>query len=238
MASQQALSTALGAVDLSDSHTSPTAAQRALQLPEIISVLFENIFRYGPEDWAEIIPDDDEDRQDYFNAWDDLTSCSLVNRIWHVEAKRLLVIEPMEEPMEVFAPNGLSGTITNIPESRRQFYARYIKDANLWSVSDEEIGKINELLSGLEFTRLKYLRIFIDHDHRLPRINAPNLEALHLDPRREYYPDYWAVTQDGFELIMNEVVVSHTIDELDHDKTDWHRMSSSTYLRSNSGISV
>lgn len=234
MASQQALSTALGAVDLSDSRTPPTAAQRALQLPEIISVLFENILRYGPEDWAEIIPDGDEDRQDYFNAWDDLTSCSLVNRPWHDEARRLLVIEPME----IFALNGLPGMITNIPDSRRQFYARYIEDANLWSVSDDEIGKINELFNGLEFTRLKYLRIFIDHDHRLPRIHAPNLEALRLDPRREYYPDYWAVTQDGFELIMDEVAVGNTIDELNHDKTDWHRMSSSTYLRSNSGISV
>ncbi|KAF2222021.1 hypothetical protein BDZ85DRAFT_174484, partial [Elsinoe ampelina] len=172
------------------------AAQRALQLPEIVSVLFQ-IIHTGP--YAVSYTHNATKR--YLDEIDILFRCSLVNKLWYKEATRLIWIEPQIMTYSVSFPDLFAA----IPADRRQFYANFVEEVTYMSLNDKETAKHNELFENVVFPRLENICVRLDWESCIPKLNCPNLQELNLDPRHEYYPEMWVVTQDRTDIILDQV---------------------------------
>ncbi|KAG8623808.1 hypothetical protein KVT40_008784 [Elsinoe batatas] len=172
------------------------AAQRALQLPEIVSTLFQ-IIHTGPYNVSCM----QNATKRYLAEIDILFQCSLVNKLWYSEAARLIWIEPQSMTYTVTFPDLFAA----IPAHRRQFYADFVEEVTYHSPNEEETAKHNELFKDVIFPRLKSICVMLDWESCIPKLDCPNLQELDLDPRHECYPEMWVVTQDRTDIILNQV---------------------------------
>ncbi|KAF4555929.1 Hypothetical protein D9617_2g058940 [Elsinoe fawcettii] len=175
-----------------------SAAQRALSLPEVVSALFQYI--YAGFYYSIRIT---EDEYGHFDEYDLLFQCSLVNKLWYKEATRLIWKEPRQMtwnrgPAEILAP---------IPADRRQYYANFIEEVEIFVPCESEAAEEKDTspLHKVVFPRLKRMRVYLDWDAQLPRLDCPNLQELNLDPRHEFYPEMWCITQPDTDRILDQV---------------------------------
>ncbi|KAJ5835539.1 hypothetical protein N7447_001565 [Penicillium robsamsonii] len=152
---------------------------RALALPEIVC----EILRWIDKDNA------------IWHRTRRLLSCALVNKTWCHDAIRILWrnMEVDGEP--------LNDVMIKISPDRRQTYANLIKSATITTYSRETELMVQPALENVVFPQLHTLRlvlVFYDLDIegsiRIPTLNMPNLQTLHVGRPAGpifLYPDQW-----------------------------------------------
>ncbi|KAL4795484.1 hypothetical protein BDV19DRAFT_362636 [Aspergillus venezuelensis] len=108
-------------------------------------------------------------------------------------------------------------------KTRRQLYANFIKAAatHAWSDSDNDDDDEDASLSDREirdlvFPRLKTLKVStVGTCNRLPRIIAPNLTTVELDPGHDWHPfDDWISEFVARDLFGNVATLFPSLEEL------------------------
>ncbi|RDW93377.1 uncharacterized protein DSM5745_00699 [Aspergillus mulundensis] len=159
----------------------PTAAQKALSLPELIIPIFEQI--YTDDDVTVFHPPEDPDDEIYRDREWTLRSCALVNTVWCTLALRILwrCDNPAYE-------NDHFWRLQNIHSARRRFYADMVEETTV--TTHQSWSSHVPHVSDVEFPRLKSLRLQVDFlAAEIPDFRAPGLRELTIDPRTECYPD-------------------------------------------------
>ncbi|KAL4911459.1 hypothetical protein BDW74DRAFT_142936 [Aspergillus multicolor] len=164
----------------------PTATQKALSLPELLTPIFERI--YIDNDTTVYNPPGDPDDEIYRNYEWTLRSCALVNTTWSPHALRILW--RCDNPCY---NNDHLGRLECISPERRAFYAEMVEEMTVkthQAPEDWDIAVPNFGVNGIEFPRLKMLRLKVDFlAPVIPAFRAPSLRELRIDPHTEYYPD-------------------------------------------------
>ncbi|OJI82694.1 hypothetical protein ASPTUDRAFT_43991, partial [Aspergillus tubingensis CBS 134.48] len=116
------------------------AVQRALAIPEILNHIFECLYHYRPAT----------------RGWGgrSLLSCALVNKLWFSEAIRWLWQNPRPLLHRDGSQDDVLDVLGNIPEARRNIYARYIKRATLIDFHRKPDG-----LDSVQFPSLRCVHI-------------------------------------------------------------------------------
>jgi hypothetical protein len=175
-----------------------TAAQRAMPMPEILSIILKN---------------QDEDNICYFSSYLDserenfLFRCGLINKLWYTEAMPLLWSATIVGDL---LSNSLPKYFTNIDSERRQFYANLVEKAVIVTVNEEKAAEDDAVLKGLKFPKLDYMWMMLD-DHQdgfyVPRVEGHCIKTLEIDPRFELYPDTYGMTRDEIGMILEQIPV-------------------------------
>lgn len=115
----------------------------------------------------------------------------------------------------VSSGHDLYSVFRKIDPARRQFYANFIRRAELGVLEEnkQHIEAVKECLENITFPRLKCLRLRVpgwnwDGEMEIPLFRAPQLTSLEIDPRFEINPDTFAVTQDEWEKVLEYIPVS------------------------------
>ncbi|PNS20292.1 Phospholipase D1 [Sphaceloma murrayae] len=197
----RALANSAGALQVANQGVKLSAAQQALRIPEIIGTLMEGIHQRD-ERFDYMIYDADGEHEKYCDAVNLLSQCAFVNKLWYSEALRLI----WRKSQDLRWNRTLLQLFAKIPADRRQYYANFVETGSMMSVSDQMREEANETFRGILFPKLHTVTILVDPYHNLPRVDCPNLQKLVIDPRREFYPDFWAVTQDDADKIFDDMV--------------------------------
>ncbi|CRL24223.1 unnamed protein product [Penicillium camemberti] len=162
-----------------------STAHRALALPEIVGEILFLIYQYPARTW-------------YRTRW--LLNFALVNKTWCNEALRILWgdMDAHEEPLDE--------VMINISPDRRQIYANFVKTATVTTYSQETESVVQPALENVVFPQIHTLRLVLvfhnmdtEKGIRIPILNMPNLQILHVDHSTDLtylYPDQWDYLAD------------------------------------------
>lgn len=182
-----------------------TAAQRALMIPETLEAVLLWIDRDTTGYWYE-----HGQPQIYYQREGVLARCGLVNRCWYKQATRLLWKHPAPK-FRHHRQNSLPALFDNIDSERRQFYADFIENGVLVTVSSSDASHVDEALRGLRFPKLESLSMYIEggfYGYHIPRVEHPQLSALEIDPPYDVSTDTFGVPIDDMDEILEQVPVS------------------------------
>ncbi|KAL4882737.1 hypothetical protein BJY04DRAFT_39126 [Aspergillus karnatakaensis] len=166
------------------------ASQRALFLPEILQQIIHWIFLdeeglevHGPED------EDGEFEIERIERKDTLFRCALTSKLWFTESIAFLWKLP-PYPDLYYLWNNVEDRLAPIADRQRQaFFASFIEEGRI-KVQSEDDGPSE--LDGVALPGLKSLCLAVPFfDSVVPKIVAPHLKKLEIDPRHEVYPDQW-----------------------------------------------
>ena len=212
-----------------------TAAQRALATDEILSIILNWIKEDG--DWwlddpnEDKYSDDEDEENDMASAAGDdsvrielerlglrkyvygfegvLLRCALVNRLWNAEAVPLLWSDID------FWDYGMSMPLVfgRIDPLRRQYFANLAKDPKLTAVDKDSAADVDAGLRGASFPNLRaiYLRLPPSNNDHIPRIDAPGVVELFVDPPFDIYPDSYYIYGDQWDVILDDIAVRPTL---------------------------
>ncbi|PLB46392.1 hypothetical protein P170DRAFT_477272 [Aspergillus steynii IBT 23096] len=155
--------------------TEVSAAQRALHLPELLSIIFM-FLHISPDRFDDLYAETVPVSISWGGDVDTLRNCALVNKRWNDEAVRYLWKNFSHDDIS------LEYYLFPIVPSRRQFYAQHIEAANWHNCGyyDHHASWMSELM----FARLTILFKYYsdgcsDYDYSPPpHINAPRLEDV------------------------------------------------------------
>lgn len=133
-----------------------TAAQHAMQLPEIVSLILAACEFDLPWERAAV------------------ARCARISRVWYNHAVPILwsQLGHVSYPLDTINPSNYFNAISDL--ARRQFYANFVISALLCTSNREGALEEEDKLSGLDFPRLTHLMIVAvaEGPTRLPRIQA------------------------------------------------------------------
>ncbi|EPS43384.1 hypothetical protein H072_2640 [Dactylellina haptotyla CBS 200.50] len=172
---------------MTDTLTELCATQRALLLPEILSLVLE---------WV---------NEDVNSSAPDLARCCRVNKFWFQESVRFLWRNP-SVPSAGY--KSLPQVLGNLELETRQMYANYIEQCTMHDYREGHRFIVDKPLEKLEFPNLKYMKLMVDGYwwNQLPRLGKNTCKKLDLDPRFDVYPDTYGVTQDTLRKILDQIV--------------------------------
>lgn len=196
------------------------ATQQALSMPEILA----QIFVWVSEDtgiWTDHAmteenrrhsPDLSDSETEYqIDCYGVLVRCALVNSQWHDEAMRVLWNHWQDS---CFCPRRLVDVFEKIDPARRQKYANFISQADLFVIEEDDRVEVAEkCFEGIIFPNLEHLLLQVPGgahgDDKIDIIpyGAPRLVTLEIDPRFEIYPDMYGVFQEEWEKIFELIPV-------------------------------
>lgn len=176
-----------------------STAHRALALPEIVGEILFSIDQYPAIIW-------------YRTRW--LLNWALVNKTWCNEALRILWSDmgadgkPLDEVM------------INISPDRRQIYANFVKTATVTTYSQETESVVQPALENAVFPQIHTLRLVLvfhnmdtEEGIRIPILNMPNLQILHVDHSigpNYLYPDQWDCLADRIPVRLLTIICCTT----------------------------
>ncbi|KAJ5161409.1 hypothetical protein N7492_006801 [Penicillium capsulatum] len=142
---------------------SPSAAQKVLALPELLSLIMF---------WLTQGHDNNGHQSYAVNAYHVATlfSCALVNRVWFHEAVRYLW-NWRSNTLAISLPQ----TLTGVSPWRRRMYADIITSATLVEANKFTIQANNSALACLSFPKLTTLTLVLNAG--LQRLNIPSIDA-------------------------------------------------------------
>lgn len=189
-------------------HTKPTAVQRALQMPEILSRIFERIYE-DYKSYYSVYDEEGEEEEVIYSYGREgvLVRCGLVNNLWYHEAMRLLWRAPT---VGFYLQNSFVKYFAKIDPARRQFYANYVEEAKLVTVNEERAAECDDVLKDVAFPRLKGVGMVLDDwndGFYVPRIGKHWVTHLEIDPRFEYNPTTYGMTIDEMGMILEQIPV-------------------------------
>lgn len=162
-----------------ESNDNRTAAQRALSIPEILAQIFRWIVhRWGLE--YRVLPSGARAYQLLYRGRKALLRCGRVNKVWFAEATRYLWQYPAN-----CIENNLSLLLSKVDPERQKFYASLVQIGFMAPLSVNNCAERNRFLDGAEFSRIRLLRLHMWTVRKrlfLPKIQAPGLEVLEIDP--------------------------------------------------------
>jgi hypothetical protein len=171
-----------------------TVAQRALQMPEIISMTFTWIFRdknsvSHEDDW-----DDDYGTSRYHKKRREgnLLRCGLVNKLWFVEAMPFLWSNPTLL-IDGTSRHTLPKRLAKIDSTRKQIYANFVQEAVLATFQGPRVNECEALFRGLKFPRLQCLEMSmgdLENGFNVPGIRNHAIVSLKLFPVLEISYDW------------------------------------------------
>ncbi|KAF2673133.1 hypothetical protein BT63DRAFT_146999 [Microthyrium microscopicum] len=184
-----------------------TAAQRVLNLPELLDQIFEWVHLDNTVHNTTITKRRITRPVAPYQREHTLFRCQRVNRAWFNEATRHLWSEPSRpcgDPEHHLAAssNCLLTLLLRIKPVRRQLYANNVRNA--WFVVGPRILRadiIKDALTLIDFPKLKHMSWVISHDlfnspATLPKIFAPNLESLFIRDGDQGTPSRMLSRQD------------------------------------------
>ena len=181
-----------------------TAVQRALSLPEILSAIFMWIDENQWPCWQFY----DHDKNYPYGREGVLIRCALVNKLWYNESMRCLWSDPSSRILQ-YSQSSLPTAFGNLDPGRRQFYANFVKTANLITVDEADLEETNDLLRGVAFPKLKLLRL-IEQDcagpNYVPRIGIHRVRELDIDVPYDCHTGY-GVSQDDMDTLLEQIPV-------------------------------
>lgn len=217
------------------SRSKQTAAQRALLLPEILSLILMWISeddmdfltdpdddKYGDDEHEEVgtssMASDDGARLEMerlglgkygFGRDGVLLRCSLVNRLWNAVATPLLW-----EHIEFWTwGTSMPGVFGNIDPQRRQYYANLVKGPTTFTtVGQEEAASADAALQGISFSNLRSTTLQVNplaSGYHIPRIHAPGLVELCIDPPFDVNPDSYYLRGSEWDGILDQIAVCY-----------------------------
>lgn len=109
-----------------------------------------------------------------------LAKCLRVNHIWFHEGLRHLW---RVWPAKTKGPLSLTQILAKITLPRRRLYTKHIRQASLIDARKKTMLTMNSILFDMDFSKLEYLNIFLEHRYQrisLPRIVAPALKVIRI----------------------------------------------------------
>jgi hypothetical protein len=202
-----------------------SAMHRALLLPEILSMIFAWIAADNAFYFISHIEDDSENEIDEVDSAESkpslpsygakgvLARCAQVSHLWFSEAIPFL----WSDPDNLGVTEGLADSFAFVERPRRQIYADWVQSTVARTCPE---GEGEDGLRDLEFPRLGRLRLMISTRHhwssmddeskayRIPRIRAPQLLELEIDPPFDIHPpDTYGVDPNDWDSILDQVPV-------------------------------
>ena len=197
-----------------DSTNQMAATQQALCMPEILAQIFFWVFEdtgiwtdhVKTEEKRRRSPDLSDSETEYqIDCYGVLIRCALVNSKWHDEAMRVLWKHWQDR---FFSPPHLADVLEKIDPGRRQIYANFISEADLFVIEDDDRVEVaKKCFEGIIFPNLEHLLLRVpgyghgDHKVDIIPYSAPRLVTLEIDPRFEIYPDMYGVFQEEWETV-------------------------------------
>jgi hypothetical protein len=160
-----------------DQRNTPTAAQRALAIPEIVAEIFTYLI---------IEPEPVDGEQQAICVQELLCSCSGVNSLWCAETMRHLWQHPTKGKLV-----SLDERLARVHPACRQFYASFVQSAKIVSTHPADFPRQTAIMRDLTFPKLNSLALCIDASRErilLPWPNAPNVEKLFRQNVSRVYP--------------------------------------------------
>ncbi|KAF3909677.1 hypothetical protein AA313_de0208025 [Arthrobotrys entomopaga] len=193
-----------------------TAAQRALLLPEILSLVLEWVHA---QEWLS-----SEDMDNYPESYTDLKSpnlanlarCARVNKLWFEESICFLWKDPNAHNYGFY---GLRHYFERLEPERRQFYANYVEECMIEDVQVQE--QSNTVLLELEYPNLKKVKLRAAgwFDCQFPKFGKNSVRKIEFDPRFDVYPDTYGVRQDEMKQSLDYIAETfpdlETLDVID-----------------------
>ncbi|KAF6812192.1 hypothetical protein CSOJ01_05316 [Colletotrichum sojae] len=230
-----ALAPAMAATDLHDSEETVvanndintatlTAAQRALGNHLILSEIFSYIQMDLDGEWTERVkkPEEDElneeskeaeeEDDDYYHEtlWyrfgGVLLRCMLVNKFWFELAVGFLWEDVSQSGAMIWDKNDLTTLMSAIEPGRRQMYTRHMvvaQEGRIFGRTDESVD-----LSDLEFPRLEEVLLVTKYENYLPRMKAPSVWELSVNPRYESDwdgPEIYTLTEYNMDDLLDQI---------------------------------
>lgn len=135
-------------------------ARNVLQMPEILSLIFQPLYqeRYSLNHPIE--------------SYQDLLRYSLVNKTWYQEAIRYLWTDPLDTK---FNGQLFPRALERIEPDRRQFYANLVQCAKIATIVSDDNSNI---LHTVSFPRLRRVELVVDNKRAM---SVPRLRNHHVD---------------------------------------------------------
>lgn len=185
-----------------------SARQRTLATPEIVSLVLSWIYQddqFHQTVYKESsLPDEDPD-ESYYGHLGVLLRCAQVNKLWHLEAVTFLWREPC-----IYTDHWLHTRFSAFTDfERKQYHANLVEETTLITLSRSEAARGDAVLEGVEFPRLKEVRIYLDgNGEHITKIRGSHVKVLDLDPSFDYYPDTYRVSREEMDVILDQLPVS------------------------------
>jgi len=191
--------------------------QQALEMPEVLSTILTWIHLDDNSSYSyeiEYDPDAPEDPVKHqwlygygtYGRQGVLIRCGLVNKLWYIEVMPLLWSTP---PLGSLWSATLFKVFANIDPPRRQFYANFVKKAELETLDSNDVAKWEIVFDGLKFPRLESLELRLNGPY-VPKIEGHCMKSLEVDPPFEMFPDgtrCYERTQDEMWAVLDQIAV-------------------------------
>jgi hypothetical protein len=191
---------------------SQSAVQRALELPEILQIIFLDIeatyfiklyTTSGPDNvqtplWKATSPHKN------------LARCCLVNRIFYLEASRQL----WKNLTYLGWHQQIPDLFKKVSLERRQQLAGYVTEGRLATVyRGAHARSIDDILDGLKFPRLRKINLSLKDGLdgaflHIPQIDGSAVQTLHVEAKYNSWDDTHGMNSSEFGDILNQIPVS------------------------------
>ena len=205
---------------VTESHIDRVPELQVLAMPEILERIFTwlsldvGIFVEGRSYTLPLTDpgnENDDDAYDpdikYHGSWGVLARCARVNKLWWMEATPLIWREPH---WDLWSHDSAT-ILRRVEPERRQYYANFIEEAQLWSYEPNNNPAADEMFRETKFPRLAKVRIVLPTSGKathMPRLNAPELRDLEIDPPCDSYPrTYHGFGPDNWDVIFEQIPV-------------------------------
>lgn len=172
----------------------PTAAQRALAIPELLTQILTTIS----------LPDNHTSHLT-------LTRCARVSPLWHTTTLPLLWRHPCRYPEDNLHKRLLAIRDAD-PEQqahRRQAHADLIQETCLVTLDGEEASVADRVLAGVVFPRLERVRVWLVADcARVPFVRGGMVGDVELDSSFDGFPDTNKPSRGELGEILGQIPVS------------------------------
>jgi hypothetical protein len=187
--------------------TATTAVQRALLLPEILSLIFAWIRQDRDYFYRGNFDEEEWEYRLSYGREGVLLRCGLVNKLWYAEAMPIMWSSPWS--LGCVVPNSLPQFFLNMDPPRRQYYANFVETVTLATTSKEQGVRADLVLRDLKFPKLESVMLrLVDHDGcYIPRVEKQAVKSVDIDPRFEVYPDTYGMSRDEIGSILDQITV-------------------------------
>ncbi|KAF6824640.1 hypothetical protein CPLU01_10740 [Colletotrichum plurivorum] len=130
----------------------------------------------------------------------------LVNKFWFELAVGFLWEDVSQSAPMTWYKNDLTTLMSAIEPGRRQMYARHMvvaQEGRIFCRTDVSVD-----LSDLEFPRLEEVRLMTEYENYLPRMKAPNVWELSVNPRYESDwdgPEIYTLTEYNMDELLDQI---------------------------------
>ncbi|EJD47996.1 hypothetical protein AURDEDRAFT_162969 [Auricularia subglabra TFB-10046 SS5] len=137
-----------------------------------------------------------------------LARCALVNRLWWAEAVPHIYAEYPYDCLGDWSGHGLLSGLRDLADpDRRQFFASCVKLASLATVKPTMAKKCDRYMRRAVFPKLHTLTLVLHKSSQhVPRMRAPAVRRLEIDPLCTLLPASYPLDGDGMENVFDQIV--------------------------------